>query len=180
MGGKGGLLAGLVAALGLSACDDGGTIITNVDATAKLDKTRITANAAGGFPTEVHGSPFPGIEPDQVAGVLALPQSWPKDIRFRAVEPGSHGYHNPTRLVLVFNGGVPDPAFHCRLKEPLETAPPSEVGFNVHAVFCSGEDWFASGYMKAPRVTGEDATGFRKAMRQLLRTILDQIDQNRN
>lgn len=180
MGGKSGLLAGLMAALGLAACDDGGAIITHVDATARLAKSRITTNAAGGFPTEVHGAPFPGIEPFQVAEVLALPQGWPKDIRFRAVEPGSHDYHSPTRLVLVFNGGVPDPAFHCQLKEPLNTAPPSGTGFDAHAVFCSGEDWFASGFMKAPQATGEDATAFRKAMRQLLRAILDQIDQNRD
>jgi len=180
MGKKGGLLAGMMAALGLSACDDVGTIITHLDSTSKLAKSRITTNAGGGFPTEVHGAPFPGIEPYQVAEVLALPQGWPKDIRFRAVEPGSHDYHSPTRLVLVFGGGVPDPAYHCKLKEPLKTAPPSDVGFDVHAVFCSGEEWFASGYMKAPKVTGEDATGFRKAMRQLLRSILGQIDQNRD
>lgn len=179
MGRTGGLLAGLFAAFGLSACDDG-TIITHLDFSPKLDKSRITTNAAGGFPTEVHGAPFPGIEPFQVAEVLALPQSWPRDVRFKAVEPGSHTYHNPTRLVLVFNGGVPDAAFHCQLKEPLKTAPPSGVGFNVHAVFCSGEESFASGFMRAPKARGEDATEFRKAMRQLLRAILDQIDQNRD
>jgi hypothetical protein len=128
----------------------------------------------------VHGAPFPGIEPSQVAEVLALPPSWPTGIRFRAIEPGSHDYHSPTRLVLVFNGGVPDPDFHCRLKEPLKTAPPSGVGFDVHAVFCSGEDWFASGFMRAPKARGEDATEFRKAMKQLLRAILDQIKQDRD
>lgn len=175
----GALPAALFAALALAACDDGATI-THVNSTTKLDKSRITTAAVGGFPTEVHGAPFPGIEPFQVAEVLALPQGWPRDIKFRAVEPGSHDYHAPVRLVLVFNGGHPDHNYHCKLKEPLKTAPPSGTGFDVNAVFCSGEDYFATGFMKAPKVTGEDATEYRKAMRQLLRVILDQIDQNRD
>jgi len=175
----GGVVAGIMAALGLSGCDDG-TIITQLDSTARLAKSRITTAAHGGFPTEVHGAPFPGIEPYQVAEVLKLPAGWPTDIKFRAIEPTPNDYHKPTRLVLVFGGGVPDPAYHCQLTEPLKTAPPSEVGFDVHAVFCSGQDWFATGYMQAPKARGEDATEFRKAMRQLLRTILDQIDQNRD
>ncbi len=168
-----------VTALTLVACDDGPTI-THVNATTKLDKSRIATTAAGGFPTEVHGAPFPGIEPFQVAEVLKMPQGWPGGVAFRAVEPGSHDYHSPIRLVLVFNGGNPDHNYHCKLKEPLKTAPPSGTGFDVNAVFCSGEEYFATGYMKAPKVTGEDATGYRKAMRQLLRVILDQIDQNKD
>ncbi len=177
MGKTGRLLAGLIAAFGLAACDDG-TVITHVASTPKPDKTRIITNAAGGFPVEVHGAPFPGIEPFQVAEVLKLPQGFGHRVEFRAIEPGPIDYHKPTRLVLVFGGGAPDPAYHCQLTEPLKTTPPSDVGFDVHAVFCARDEWFASGFMKAHKVTGEDATSYRKAMRQLLRVILDQIDQN--
>jgi hypothetical protein len=154
----------------LAGCDDG-TIVTLVDAgQARLARSFLVTAGPQGFPVEIHGAPFAGVAPAEVAARLRAPASFPAGIRFRAVEPGAEG----RRLVLVFNrDGPPDRHADCRMTAPASGRAPRDVGFSVSATLCSGAGYVVTGHMEARKTRADDPDEFARVMRLLLTTITE-------
>lgn len=166
-----GLGAGLSALMLAGGCDDG-TVITRVDRRPGFSLSQVVAMAAGGVPTEVHGAPFPGAAPDDVAARLAMPASFAAGTTFRAATPGAADTRR--RLVLVFNPSAPPNGLRdCRRVEPAPTREPGATGFAVTATFCEGERMLATGHLEARRTQADDWAGFTRVMRLLLRDVMD-------
>ncbi len=163
------LFAGLMALLG-AGCDDG-TVITHVDsAQARLARSMLVTAGPQGFPVEIHGAPFAGVTPAEVAARLKAPPRFPAGIRFRAVEPGAEG----RRLVLVFNRARhPDAWADCRLTAPPPALAPRSEGFSVSATLCSGQGVVVAGHLEARRSRADDPEGFARAMTLLLMSIME-------
>ncbi|WP_018632192.1 hypothetical protein [Neomegalonema perideroedes] len=178
MRGRGGFLArmGAVAAGAfglLGGCD--AYTVTRVESLPLMSKgTLYTIAARGGIPTEIHGAPFPGATPDEVAAHLRLPAGLPAGIRFRPVAPGGfEDEHEKARLVLIFNGASPPgsgPA--CRLREIAPANPPQAGGFTLYAVFCDGRSWFGQGFLEARKTEPGDWTRFGRLTANLFQEIL--------
>jgi hypothetical protein len=161
----------LAATLGLAACEDVYTI-TRVEKLTGFARSHVAGLAAGGVPTEIHGTPFAGLTPDEIAGALTGPQNYPAGMRFRAVAPGSLPPGRAARLVLAFNrAGHPNGLADCR-GGAIPTVAPREVGFSVTASFCSGERLQATGHMEVQSVRAGDREAFARVMRLLFRQIL--------
>ncbi|TVQ53337.1 MAG: hypothetical protein EA355_13620 [Rhodobacteraceae bacterium] len=168
-----GFLALLAAAAAVMAagCDDG-TVVTRVDRRPAFSESWIVATAAGGVPTEIHGRPFPGVSPDEIANRLRMPQRFAADIRFRARAPGPRGLDPERRLVLVFNATEgPNGIRDCRRTEEAPTRPPADEGFTVTATFCTEDRMLATGHLAARRTRADDPEAFTRVMRLLLTQI---------
>ncbi|MEM9735758.1 MAG: hypothetical protein AAF908_04030 [Pseudomonadota bacterium] len=154
----------------LSACDDG-TIITHTDRLVAISmRDLVVMTSGGGIPTEIHGTPFAGATPADLAGALRPPARASQATRWRAVEPG--GRDHGTRMVLHFNpASPPNSARDCRLTAPAETGPPQETGFRVTLTFCKGEIWQATGYLQARKTEAGDWEEYTRVMRVLLAAI---------
>ncbi|MDD2869177.1 hypothetical protein [Neomegalonema sp.] len=185
MRGRGGFLARMGAlaagAFGLLGGCDAYTI-TRVDSLALMSKgTLYTLSTRGGIPTEIHGTPFAGVEPSEVAARLKLPAGLPAGIRFRAVAPGGfEDEHEKARLVLIFNGASPPgsgPA--CRLREVAPVNPPQPGGFTLFAVFCDGRNWFGQGFLEARKTAHGDWERFGRLTASLFQEILSQAESAR-
>jgi hypothetical protein len=166
-----GLRAGLLALLGLAGCEDVYTI-TRVDRIGSFARSHVVSMAAGGLPTEIHGAPFTGLTPAEIAARLRGPQAYPDALRFRAIEPGALPAGSNRRLVLVFNrAGNPDGMADCRATAPIATATPRDRGFTVTATFCSGDRMNATAHMDAESVRADDPDAFTRVMRLLFRKL---------
>lgn len=162
-------LAALIGALGgLAACDDAWTI-TRVNDQIGDVRSYAVPFASGGLPTEIHGTPFAGLPPAEIAAALKLPATWPSGIRFRVTDtPGEGG-----RLVLHFNPeGAPNGQVLCAPRRPPASTPPRTEGFAVTATLCNGGRVLATGHLEAPKVASEDREGFARAMTALLLAAL--------
>jgi hypothetical protein len=170
-----GRLAAAGAALLAAGCDDG-TVITRVDRMPAFSRSQIIAMAAGGVPTEIHGRPFDGVTPEEIAGRLKMPPGFAAGVTFRAVAPGPRGIDPHRRLVLVFNPAEgPNGLRDCRRIEEAPTNPPREVGFSVTATFCTEDRLLATGHMEARKTRADDPGEFTRVMRLLFMQVMDQI-----
>ncbi len=155
--------------LALAGCDDG-TVITRVDRYPAFDSSQIIHMDAGGIPAEIHGLPFPGVDPDEVAARLRLPAGFAQGFRFRAVAPGSGA---EGRLVLVFNGTeAPNGVRDCKRGAEAPTEPPRDVGFALMATFCRGAAMLAGGHLEARTTRADDPQEFSRVMQTLLFNII--------
>lgn len=163
------LVAGM-ALLSAAGCDDGVTI-TQLDSSVGLDKMWLQ-NRPSGLPTEIHGEPWPGATPEDVATRLRAPAGFAADIRFSAVRPGSV---DDDRLVLIFNGAHPsDPLRACALPEKprAEWPTPPTQGFQLYAVFCARNGWMGTGLLNARKQQAGDWTEFVRVTRNLIKAIV--------
>lgn len=125
-----------------------------------------------GVLVEIHGAPWPGATPEQIASTLRMPDGAGKAVRFRDISPGQWVIGDGERLVLHFNPtGAPDSNADCRAKEEFKTEPPAKKGFTVNATFCKKGEWLIHGFLKARAVTQDDWFGYTMVMRKLLGTL---------
>ena len=162
--------AGLLVAV--AGCDDG-TVISRVDSTTTLDRARILsmAKAEGGVPLEVHGAPWPGASPDDVAAHIRLPNSFPPEIRFRAATPGGLG-PDQDKMVMVFNPSRPPNVIRmCGQAAPFPTEAPKDGPFQAFVALCDGPEWMGAGVLDATRQAAGDWTEFTRVNRVLFSRI---------
>jgi hypothetical protein len=157
-----------------------GTVAGCDDATVSGTERRTFLKAAGllklqetsGLLVEVHGAPWPGATPEQIASTLRMPSGPAKEVRFRDIAPGQWVIGRGTRLVLHFNPkGKPNSNADCRAEKEIATEPPSKKGFTVNATFCKKGEWLIHGFLKARAVAQDDWFGYTFAMQKLLRTL---------
>jgi len=155
---------GLIGAL--MGCDDatisqqGRRAFLNADDLARMQE-------ASGNLVEIHGAPWPGATPEELASTLRMPNA--PDVRFRAVRPGAWVIGSGKRIVLHFNPvGGPNSNADCLTTEELETKAPTGRGFTVNASFCRGREWLVRAYMKVGSVETDDWLRYTQVMRKLL------------
>jgi hypothetical protein len=150
----------------LAACDDARVR----DVSRREFVTReylIGAFRAGSLQVEVHGAPWDGATPDEIAGTLRMPEGAARELRFRAIAPGDPVVGDGERLILRFNpdGGIDHDAA-CRKSRPLPTAAPRDDRFTVEAIYCRGSGWITIGRMDA-RVDATDWLNYYLVMQTL-------------
>jgi hypothetical protein len=130
----------------------------------------------GSLMVEIHGAPWPGATPDELASTLRMPDGVGKAVRFSAVRPGQWIVGSGERLVLHFNpSGAPDHIADCRTKKEFQTKPPTKQGFTVSATYCKGPDWQIHTFLNAEDVGVEDWLGYIMNMRKLLGTLFPEM-----
>lgn len=162
---KRGLIGALLATLGLAGCEDDYTI-TRVNQ-YNFDRSLITAS--GAVPTEIHGQPLIGLNAERALSLLRMPHSYPNGVRFHRADPDAR-----RRLILVFNGGVPDDFAMCRERREATTSAPAATGFTVAAAFCTADQPRASGYMEVRDATAEDPEKFTRVMRSFFMNVFEE------
>ncbi len=143
------LLSAVTLAALLAGCDDAS--IRDVSRREFVTQTYlIGAFRAGSLQVEIHGVPWQGAAPDELAGTLRMPEGIARNLRFRAIAPGDPVIGDGERLILHFNpdGDVNRDAA-CRTSQPMPTAPPRNDRFTVEAIFCRGPGWVTIGRMDA-------------------------------
>lgn len=162
----------------LLGCDDG-TIITHVDKLVAIGMSDLIAmQRGGGIRTEIHGTPFEGASPQELATALRPPARASQAIKWRAVPVGSvqHGY----RMILHFNPrGAPNAFRDCKLTEPQQTAPPQETGFTVNMTFCKGDTWEAHGFLQSRKTEAGDFEDYTRVMKALMNNIFTEAGNDR-
>jgi hypothetical protein len=124
--------------------------------------------SASSLQVEVHGVPWDGATPDEIAGTLRMPEGDARELRFRAVAPGDPVIGDGERLVLRFNpGGDVARDDICRAGEPMPSDPPRSGRFTVDATFCRGRDWLTHAQMEAT-VDATDWLNYYLVMETLL------------
>ena len=133
-------LAGIMTGI-ITGCDD-------ADISGLERRTFLKAGAlvelqeASGLLVEIHGGPWPGATPEEIASTLRMPEGPAHKVRFRVIPPGQWVLGDAERVVLTFNPAGPvSRAADCRATEEIATKPPSRQGFTVNATFCKGSEW---------------------------------------
>lgn len=159
----------------LAGCGDD-AFITHVSSSAAMTEGRLRTMALrGGLATEIHGAPWPGATPKDVAAALRLPNAFPPEMRFRAIPRTRVSPSEPSKLVLIFNTALPqDPAHACEEVDDLPALGPREQGFDVFAVFCGRNGWIGHGMIATKRWESGDQQEFTRLMRRLFKRILDE------
>jgi len=152
----------------LNGCDDADVsgmerrVFTNAANLAKLPDAR-------GLSVEIHGAPWPGATPDQIAIALRMPKGVAKALRFRAVAPNQWIIGNGERLVLHFNPiNAPNHIADCGAKEEFQTMPPPKTGFIVNATYCKKEEWQIHANLTSKLVKQDDWFSYTIVMERLL------------
>lgn len=132
--------------------------------------TLVTLQETGGAVImEIHGAPWEGATPDEIAGTLRMPEGPGRQVRFRAVPPGQGLIGNGTRIVLHFNPKrKPDSGRDCSATSEIATGAPDGDGFIVHASFCRGESWLVKATFDASDVNKDDWLAYYLRMQELL------------
>ena len=155
-----------------AGCDDG-TVISRVDRTTTLDRSRILsmAKVENTVPLELHGVPWAGASAEEVAANVRLPNSFPPEIRFRAIAPGVLD-SDQDRVVMVFNPSrTPNVSRLCAQSAPQPTAPPKDGPFQAFVALCDGPEWMGMGVLDAERQAAGDWPEFTRATRVLFSRI---------
>lgn len=160
----------LALALVLTACDDPLTVITRIDRRIGFDSAALwTIQDRRGIPVEIHGSPFRNVSDLQIAEALRPPAGSSQEVEFYPRPPGGWVEGHPWRLVLHFNPqGAPNALEDCRRVARARTNPPRDGSFEVHAVFCQGDQWQAQGHLQALQIEDGDFEAFADMMAQLM------------
>lgn len=162
----------------LAACDDG-TVITHVGKDSSIDLSDLVVmQSDGGIPTEIHGTPFDGARPEDLANALRPPAGAAQGTRWRAVAIGSVA-HGP-RMILHFNPlGPPNSAADCRRTQPAETELPLSVGFSVTMTFCRDQRAEAHGFLRSSKTINGDFEEYTRVMKLLMRNIFSTAGNER-
>ncbi|HUS53190.1 MAG TPA: hypothetical protein VMY41_04190 [Thermohalobaculum sp.] len=152
----------------VAACDD--VSVSGTERRTFLYSSDLLAmQEASGVLVEIHGAPWPGATPEQIASTLRMPDGSGQAVRFRDIAPGQWIIGDGDRLVLHFNPtGAPDSVADCRAKEAIVTEPPAKKGFTVNATFCKQGEWLSHAFLKARAVSQDDWLSYTFAMRELL------------
>jgi hypothetical protein len=165
------ILAMLVLIGTVAACDDATVSGTERRSYLKAGGL-LAAQEASGLLVEIHGAPWPGAMPEQIASTLRMPDGAGEAVKFRYIFPGEWVIGEGTRLVLHFNPiGPPDSIADCRTEKEFETKPPARTGFTVNATFCQGGEWQIHGFLTARAVEQDDWFAYTVVMRKLLGTL---------
>ncbi len=163
-------LPALVCLLGaLAGCEDTG--ISNVGRREIVTAKQLTQmqGTTGAILVEIHGLPWRGADPAEVAGTLRMPEGPGRQVHFRPVPPGQGLIGEGVRLVLHFNPrGQPDSVRDCRASAEIETRDPGGDGFTVDATFCRGTDWVTRARFDAGDVDRDDWLAYYLRMMVLM------------
>jgi hypothetical protein len=155
----------------LASCDDNTVSSTERRSFLKADGL-MALQESSGLLVEIHGVPWTGATPEQIASTLRMPEGVAREVRFRDSAPGQWIIGDGNRLVLHFNPiGDPDSNADCRATESMQTAPPAKTGFTVNGTFCKGDQWLIRGFLKARTVEQDDWFEYTFAMQKLLVTM---------
>lgn len=152
----------------LAGCEESG--VSNVQRREMITaKELVREEQAGGLFVEIHGAPWPGADPAEIAGTLRMPEGPGRGVRFSPVPPGQGAIGTGNRMVLHFNPrGKPNSSRDCRATGEIETAPPRSDGFKVQATFCRDRDWVIQASFDASDVTENDWLAYYLRMQVLL------------
>jgi len=159
--------AALALAALLAGCDDDG--IRDVGRREFVTRKHLAdAFAGSSLPVEVHGAPWQGANPEEIAATLRMPEGVARNVHFRAIAPGDPVSSEGERLVLLFNSdGTTSQDAACLATGPLPTTPPPGGSFAVSATFCHGQKWVTYGVMEA-EVDATDWLEYYLVMEKLL------------
>jgi len=117
---------------------------------------------------EIHGLPWDGATPDEIARTMKMPEGPARTARFVPVAPGDSLIGGAERLVLRFNppGELDSPTI-CQAKGPLPTEPPDGDGFTLDAVYCRESEWLIQAHMDSSAAQ-DDWLAYYLAMEKLL------------
>jgi hypothetical protein len=122
---------------------------------------------------EIHGVPWAGATPEQIAGTIKMPEGPARTARFVAVAPGESLIGGAERLVLQFNPpGELDSAAICHATGPLDTRTPRGSGFTLHAVYCRETEWLIQARMETG-AAANDWLAYHLAMERLLGRLFE-------
>jgi hypothetical protein len=122
---------------------------------------------------EIHGLPWDGATPDEVANTMKMPEGPARTARFVAVAPGEAQIGGAERLVFQFNPPGPlDSAAICKVKGPLPVEEPRGDGFTVNAVYCRESEWLIQARMTSSAAELDWVT-YHLAMEKLLGKMFD-------
>lgn len=153
----------------LAGCEE--PAVSNVARREMITAKHLAAmqEAGGAVFVEIHGAPWPGADPAEVAGTLRMPEGPGRGVRFRPVPPGQGLVGDGERLVMLFNPkGKPDSGRDCRAESELETASPPTDGFTVQATFCRGTEWVIRASFRARDVAQDDWLAYYLRMQELM------------
>lgn len=164
--------AALMLTLALAGCDDADlTQVTLVFRDTAYDRSHFTDPP---MVAEVHNGPFPGISPEEVARMIALPASFNGDFGFRRAPPGTQPPAR-IRLALAFNSASPlsGEALCRRASEPGGRAlgGPAlydDASYLVDLALCRDDAPVASASMKATARGPRDAAFVDRTLRHLM------------
>lgn len=167
------LLPAIVCLMGaLAGCEE--PAVTNVQRREMISAKMLARmqDAGGAIYVEIHGAPWPGVALAEVAGTLGMPDGPARNVHFAPVPPGQGLVGEGVRMVLHFNPrGRPDSTRDCRATGELETAPPRDDGFTVHASFCRGTAWVTQASLDARDVRRNDWLAYYLRMQELLEVM---------
>ena len=162
-------LPALICLLGvLAACEDPG--IRNVARREMIHAKQLLKlqDVSGAVLVEIHGVPWEGAVPEEIAGTMRMPEGVGRPVRFRHVPPGQGLIGSGERLVLRFNPTTGSGGSVCAATSELSTKRPRNKGFVVNATFCRGTDWVVRATLDAGDVAARDWLAYYLRMQDLL------------
>lgn len=165
-------LPALLCLLGiLAGCED--PDVKNVQRREFLhDKDLLTLQQeSGAVMLEIHGVPWAGAEPEEIAGTLRMPEGRARDVRFHPVPPAQGNFGSGERIVMWFNPKRGAGDAMCTASAELPTEPPSGKGFTVRAAFCRGTDWVVRLTFEADDISANDWLAYFLRMQDMMDTM---------
>lgn len=162
-------LVTLICLLGvLAGCEDSG--ISNVARRELINAKALLQEqeTSGAILVEIHGVPWDGAAPEEIAGTMRMPEGSGRSVRFRHVPPGQGMIGAGKRLVLRFNPTSGSGGSVCGATGELSTRAPRRKGFVVNATFCRGADWVVRATLDADEVAARDWLAYYLRMQDLL------------
>ncbi len=152
----------------LAGCEDPG--ISNVARREHVSAKKLLKmhDENGVIFVEIHGVPWEGADPAEIAGTIRMPEGPGRPVRFKDMAPGQGQIGGGERLVLRFNPTTGSGGAVCGAKGELSTKPPRRDGFIVNATFCRGTDWLVRATLDADDVPANDWLEYHLRMQDLL------------
>jgi hypothetical protein len=163
--------AALIGLLALTGCGEEGdrNTVNLVHREVSYDRSYFTS-----YPlvAEVHNAPFDGIAPEDVAGMLRLPPSYPSGGAFAFAAPGDQP-REKVRLALAFNSRAPLSSRDlCAATLPLGAATPlNDDEYMVDLVLCRDDTAIASASMTAVSGGPRDAAFAERSLNHLMLVV---------
>lgn len=111
---------------------------------------------SGAVMLEIHGVPWTGAAPEEIAGTLRMPEGRARGVRFHPVPPAQGNFGSGERIVMWFNPRQGAGNAMCAATGELPTEPPSGRGFIVRAAFCHGRNWLVRATFEADDIKAND------------------------
>lgn len=150
----------------LAGCDDSG--LSNVARREMFGAKELLAgqSQSGAVLLEIHGLPWPGAAPEEIAGTLRMPEGPGREIRFHPVPPGQGRLGGGARLVLHFNPVAGGPAA-CTAAGEMPSGEGRRGGFVVTGTYCRDTEWVVQATLRAD-VPANDWLAYYLEMQKLL------------